>query len=166
MRSAIIENGVVVNVMVGEIPGSVECDPEVGKGWTYSGGVFAAPVVPEPEPEPITPRHIDAERDRRLAAGAVVNVSGYGDVAIQGRQIDIAIYTNLAVRASALIQAGDDTPMAFRDRDNVMHSLTPAQMAELMTRAGAAADAIYASAWALKDADPIPQDYADDENWP
>ena len=52
MRSAIIENGVVVNVIKGSIPGSIECPPEVGPGWTYDGSTFTPPPAPEPEPEP------------------------------------------------------------------------------------------------------------------
>ena len=52
MRSAIIENGVVVNVIKGSIPGSIECPPEVGIGWTYDGSTFTPPPAPEPEPAP------------------------------------------------------------------------------------------------------------------
>ena len=52
MRSAIIESGGVVNVIKGSIPGSVECPPEVGIGWTYDGSAFTAPPEPEPEPAP------------------------------------------------------------------------------------------------------------------
>jgi len=52
MRSAIIESGVVVNVIIGSIPGSVECPKEVGIGWSYDGSTFTAPPEPEPEPAP------------------------------------------------------------------------------------------------------------------
>lgn len=53
MRSAIIENGIVVNVIVGEAPGSVSCGDGVGIGWAYDGADFIAPASePEPEPEP------------------------------------------------------------------------------------------------------------------
>jgi len=45
MRSAIIENGVVANVIKGSIPGSIECPPEVGPGWTYAGNEFIKPPV-------------------------------------------------------------------------------------------------------------------------
>ncbi|MGZ9718806.1 DUF4376 domain-containing protein [Rhizobium miluonense] len=48
MKSAIIEDGVVTNVIVGTIDGSIECGDDVGTGWTYSGGVFVAPLAPTP----------------------------------------------------------------------------------------------------------------------
>lgn len=51
MRSAIIRDNIVVNVIVGSIPGSVECPPEVSIGWLYDGETFSAPP-PEPEPVP------------------------------------------------------------------------------------------------------------------
>jgi hypothetical protein len=51
-RYAIIENGLVVNVVVGQpelAPNQtlVEC-PDAGPNWTYADGVFTAPVVVEP----------------------------------------------------------------------------------------------------------------------
>jgi hypothetical protein len=51
-RYAIIENGLVVNVVVGQpelAPNQtlVEC-PDAGPNWTYANGVFTAPVVVEP----------------------------------------------------------------------------------------------------------------------
>ena len=55
MRSAIIKDGIVTNVIVGTIPGSIECPPEVGIGWTYDGSIFTPPPAPEPEPDPAPP---------------------------------------------------------------------------------------------------------------
>jgi hypothetical protein len=51
-RYAIIENGLVVNVVIGQpelAPNQilVEC-PNAGPNWTYADGVFTAPVVVEP----------------------------------------------------------------------------------------------------------------------
>ena len=56
MRYAIIENGLVTNVVVADANlasenGWVDC-PVAGPGWTYSNGVFTAPVVVEPTPTP------------------------------------------------------------------------------------------------------------------
>jgi hypothetical protein len=52
MRYAIIENGVVVNVVIADAEyaaqqGWITC-PDAGPGWTYANGVFTAPVVVEP----------------------------------------------------------------------------------------------------------------------
>lgn len=45
-------------------------------------------------------------------------------------------------------------------------TLTSAQVVDLIDAGVSHAQAIYASAWALKDADPIPQDYTADAHWP
>lgn len=51
MRYAIIENGVVINVVVAEPdvaqPDWVECE-QGGPGWTYAEGVFTPPVYVKP----------------------------------------------------------------------------------------------------------------------
>lgn len=57
MRYAIIENGVVVNVVVADAEfalqqGWIEC-PSGAPGWLYDGQTFtAAPPPPAPEPAP------------------------------------------------------------------------------------------------------------------
>ncbi|MHA7852188.1 DUF4376 domain-containing protein [Roseovarius sp.] len=140
--------------------GTVEVPLRPGQDYEWSGSEWVY------SPPPVTTDQVNAERDRRLAAGAVVTVTGYGDVAVQGRERDVSVYTNLALRAAQKLQAGDTSTFKFRDRDDVMHDLTPAQMAELMDKAGLAAQAIYAAAWALKDGAEIPQDYAEDKHWP
>lgn len=50
MRQAIVHDGVVVNIIVGEGGGvMLPEDSDVGIGHIYSGGIFTAP---EPPPEP------------------------------------------------------------------------------------------------------------------
>lgn len=57
MRYAIIENGVVVNVVIAEADyaaeqGWIEC-PTAGPGWKYDGSTFTEPdPIPAPEPAP------------------------------------------------------------------------------------------------------------------
>jgi hypothetical protein len=56
MRNAIVENGIVVNVTVGEKLDDawVDCSDDVGIGWVYDGVEFLAPVpVATPTPAPI-----------------------------------------------------------------------------------------------------------------
>jgi hypothetical protein len=55
-RYAIVENGLVTNVVVADAEiasanGWIDC-PVAGPGWTYSNGVFTAPVVVEPTAPP------------------------------------------------------------------------------------------------------------------
>jgi hypothetical protein len=65
-RYAIIENGLVVNVVVGQpelAPNQilVEC-PNAGPKWTYADGVFTAPVeVPTTTPAEPTKEELLAE---------------------------------------------------------------------------------------------------------
>lgn len=63
MRGAIVENGVVMNVILAETPadfGAVPCGDGVGIGWLYDGEQFTKPQVQEeeppnsPEPDPTT----------------------------------------------------------------------------------------------------------------
>jgi hypothetical protein len=58
MKYAIIENGLVINVVIAEahtahMNGWVEC-PNAGPGWGYDGTTFTEPVV-APAPEPAAP---------------------------------------------------------------------------------------------------------------
>jgi hypothetical protein len=55
-RYAIIENGLVTNVVVADAQiaaenGWIDC-PNAGPGWTYANNVFTAPVVVAPTPTP------------------------------------------------------------------------------------------------------------------
>lgn len=47
VRSALVENGVVTNIIVGKAKGFIECSPDVSVGWSYDGGEFtpATPVL-------------------------------------------------------------------------------------------------------------------------
>lgn len=51
MKSAIINNGIVENVIVGEIDGSVACGDDVCIGWTYDGNEFSPSLPPPLSPE-------------------------------------------------------------------------------------------------------------------
>tara|TARA_R110002020_G_scaffold95937_11_gene230139 strand:+ start:350 stop:757 length:408 start_codon:yes stop_codon:yes gene_type:complete len=110
---------------------------------------------------------VTAERDRRLNAGTVVTVTGYGDIAVQGRATDQINLIALGDTARDLQAAGVTAAVIpFRDGYDVIHQLTPSQMAEAVQKGKQAASAIYAAAWALKDAATVPADFADDQHWP
>ena len=133
MRSAIVADGIVMNVILGQIEGSVPCDEKVAIGWSWDGARFAAPLAPEPEAvDPVAAlaavhAEINAERDRRIDAGVTVSVTGYGDIPVQGREEDRINTLALKDTARDLIAAGITDPIVpFRDADNVLHLLTPA----------------------------------------
>ena len=43
MNSAKLENGKVVNIAVGLADGYIQCGDDIGIGWSYADGKFAAP---------------------------------------------------------------------------------------------------------------------------
>lgn len=142
-------------------------EPHVAEIWAALMERNDVAPYEAPAPTPGTSMQVDAERDRRLAAGVTVDVEGYGPVPVQGRQVDQTNLLALKDTARDLIAASITAPVIeFRDGANVMHSLTPAQMVDLANKGKAAAAEIYAAAWALKDNPPIPADYAADAYWP
>ena len=132
-------------------------------------------VLPPPDPaEVLAAQHaaINAERDRRLANGAVVTLPDYGDIPLQGRPHDQINLIALKDTARDLADAGVTTPVVpFRDAENNMHLLTPAQMIAVASAGKSAAGAIYATSFAMKDGTApfeagIPDDVTDDQWWP
>lgn len=139
--------------------GSVEVPRPPSAFHTWDGSSWVPPAA--------TPGQVNTERTRRLEAGTVIDISGYGPVAVQGRDQDQITILALETSARDLMAAGVVDPVVpFRDRDNVQHMLTPSQTVDLMRKAKSFAQLIYQSSWDLKDGDPIPQDYTDDKHWP
>ena len=75
-RFAIVENGVVVNVVLADAGPvdsvDVSAVPGVGPGWTYDGEEFTAPVVPDPPPvvvSSVTPQRMLREMTVTEKAG-------------------------------------------------------------------------------------------------
>lgn len=73
MKSAKIENGKVVNIVLGSLPDYIECDDSVAIGDLYSNGVFSKPPpAPTPVPEAVTMRQA---RIALLQAGKLATVN-------------------------------------------------------------------------------------------
>lgn len=133
----------------------------IGGTWGSIGDYVAPP------PPPILNADIDAERDRRVVAGVVITVAGYGDVALQGRDMDMRNLHGLATAAQLRLAVGAGAYVTtFRDRENVMHNLTQGQVLDLWSQGAAWVSLVFQSAWALKDGQSIPDDYTDDSYWP
>src|SRR5690606_4138640 len=110
---------------------------------------------------------INAERERRISAGATVTVTGIGEIPVQGRDVDIRNLQGLGLMALARVSSGDTTTLTtFRDADNVDHDLTPLQVLELVQNAAAVVEAIIQASWTIKAMDPLPADVTDDSLWP
>lgn len=63
MRSAMVVDGVVTNVIEGILPDHIECDDTVGIGWSYDGEVFTPPIIASPQ---ATIEDVKAEAHRRI----------------------------------------------------------------------------------------------------
>jgi hypothetical protein len=109
---------------------------------------------------------INAERERRISLGCVVNVGGVGAISIKGAAEDMRNLTNLGQIANMSIMAGSSAPIYFRDNDNVMHALTPTQMSQLWQKAVYYVSLIYQASWEIKEMNPIPTDIDNEQYWP
>ncbi|MBN9243927.1 MAG: DUF4376 domain-containing protein [Mesorhizobium sp.] len=110
---------------------------------------------------------VNVERERRIAAGATVTVTGAGAIPVQGRDADVRNLQGLGLMALARVSAGDVAAVTtFRDAENIDHALTPPQVLELVQQAAAAVEAIIQASWTIKAMDPLPDDVTDDALWP
>ena len=110
---------------------------------------------------------VTAEAQRRITLGATFAIDGTGDIPVRGGMTDQINLIALAETARDLIAANDTTTtLPYRDAANTIHQLTPTQMLQLVRAGKSRVSAIYAASWALKDGASVPEDYADDSNWP
>ena len=109
---------------------------------------------------------VNAMRDSLIAAGALIGLTGYGDIPVRGTPGDQFNLLGLGQTADQMIAAGVTSPIPFRDAENMMHALAPVQVAELVRKAKEFASAVYAASWAIKDGGDIPADFAADARWP
>jgi hypothetical protein len=113
-----------------------------------------------------TNQSVNAERDRRLLEGRGFTPTGH-DSSVKINSLDEPNLNGLATLAVVQSGAGNGSATVnWRDNDDVLHTLTFDQVIELYGLAAAYKQAIYAASWAIKDLDPIPEDYADDSRWP
>lgn len=122
-------------------------------------------------PPPVSDDQVNTERQRRIDLGAEFTLSDGMVIAITGRQQDQTVLLGSGVAAQSMILNGITDDLVYRDRDNQIRSLTPAQMVELYQRGLAWITAIMAVSWAMKDGTGaysagIPSDYTDDSHWP
>ena len=121
-------------------------------------------------PEPITPEQVDRERNRRVA---VLTFSG------KAYDFDASSQQNISAMgtfAKLFIAGGGDpakadwvqdgTPFVWIAKDNSLNPMTAGTMSQFADAALAHKSGLIFAARALKDTNPIPQDYADDKHWP
>jgi hypothetical protein len=108
---------------------------------------------------------VNQERDRRIAAGVDVMVPDYGTVALQGRPQDVSSLQGLAFGAQLRLSMNDMTRMAFRDRNDVTHLLTPSEILFIWKAGADYISQCYQTSWAIKAMDPFTTDPTDSTNW-
>lgn len=171
MRLAQVDNGVVTNVIEvdpANIPDWAADWPEAGgagPGWSYDGETFSPP----PEPEP-TPADVDAERDRRIDGGFE-----FAGVRYQTRPGDRENIAGASIAALGAIGAGaqpgdyrwhgGDSDFVWIAEDNSMTPMDAPTMFSFGQSAMAHKQSLIFAARALKDMDPIPADFDDDQYW-
>lgn len=129
-----------------------------GEKWT---------VEELPPPPPPSTSSVDEEHDRRALAGKTFTVAGYGDVALEGSLRTQTVLLALKDTARDLIEAGISDPiLMLTDRDNVDHYLTPSHVVELVNAGKQYMQELHAAKRALKEATPVPADFAEDGYWP
>ncbi|WP_207900511.1 hypothetical protein [Shinella sp. JR1-6] len=170
--------------------GFIRTDPEsFTAGEIADAGFVAAPDAPAYEPAtehlgwdgaawtvtalpPPTGDDVNAERDRRIEAGATFVVAGYGPVPLQGRLKDQINLQSRLIAAQGAKAAGITDPiLLLRDAADVNHMLTADQMIELVTKGVAWIEAVMQVSWNMKDGVApfeagIPPDYAENTYWP
>lgn len=109
---------------------------------------------------------VNAERERRWAAGTDVQVPGYGWVAMQGRPDDRALISGLAQAAETSIRLGVDQPFYFTDRVNMTHQLTPNQMIMTFLLGQQYLSDVHFAGVVLKALPDMVEDIAADALWP
>lgn len=174
MRYAILDGTLVVNVILAmpdhaaEI-GAVAIPDGFGTGDSLVDGEWVR--AEEPEPEPPTADMVNAERDRRIAAGFSFNGVQYDfDTRAKANISGAAQLAFMAIVAGAepgdLFWNGGATPFMWIAADNSMVSMD-AQTVVAFGRAAALHEQSHIfTARALKDMDPMPADFAADTHWP
>ncbi|KFC73187.1 hypothetical protein FG93_01931 [Bosea sp. LC85] len=109
---------------------------------------------------------VNAERDRRIARGAVVSVGGQ-TFTIDTR--DERDFRNIQGRVTAAqLALGQDPSVMFRFRDasDVTRELSATQIIEMGMQALTHVEAHYAASWSIKDMATPPVDVSADALWP
>jgi hypothetical protein len=147
--------------------GGVGHDPELTAFLTWIEN--SGPISIEKNRKPPTDRDVNIERERRLLAGKVFYVPGYGSgIRVKGDADTTRNLQALGFAAQLRLAQGDTTHITqYRDQDNILHDLVPGQVLALWSVASTYVSELYQSSWLLKDDSAgIPVDYQDDVYWP
>lgn len=116
----------------------------------------------------ITSPMVNEERDKRLALGTSINVEGHPTpVRIEGGDKDIRNLQGLALGAQMRMTMGNpDALTTYRDADNLEHTLTQGQIADLFVKAMTHVEEVYKASWRVKGNPKVPHDFRNPKHWP
>lgn len=156
--------------------------PDAPEGYEREDAtLIAPPPSPEhrwiddewqvPAPPAPSPDKIDAERDRRIAAGFTFQSKVYQSRPEDRENISGASLAALAAMGNGALPSdlrwhGGDSDFVWIAEDNSLTLMDAQTMFALGQTAMAHKQAHIFAARALKDAEPIPADYTDDAYWP
>lgn len=172
MDTALIKNNKIVQVWANTPIESLSLPPEVeGELAEFEPGVIVPGMVWDgtivfnpPAPVPTT-EDVNAERNRRQTIAIPVqinaNSSFYVDVDDKSRTFILAV-TEMA----NIITAGGGTDLIdFTGADNITRALTPDEIRSMSVQVFQELARIQAKSRQIKDMDPIPSDYTDNQYW-
>lgn len=148
--------------------GTVQVPLKPGVDYEWQDGAW---VYVEPEMPAVSTADADAERDRRVAAGFM-----FGGIRFQSRPDDRENIAGAATAALGAMMAGaqpgdlrwhgGDTDFVWIAEDNSTMAMDAPTVFAFGQAAMAHKQSMIFAARAIKDMDPIPADYADDQYWP
>ena len=119
---AVVENGVVINIVVWDgqsewqpVTGeAVSCPAQVGIGWLYDGSNFSQPPTPEQTPEELASANMaKAASEYERASVAIVALNeqiedaDYDGTTEEEVKAELAAWTDYRKQLRAYIKAGD-----------------------------------------------------------
>lgn len=142
MNEAIVKNGIVENIIVGHVAGSVPCPADCAIGWTYDGANFAAPI----------PALADAKSAKIAEIISARNAACEADVTAHSRQWQ-ADKRSQELLNSAITLAASGLPLPTSWRDVANSDMPISSISDLLAIAGAIAvqtQTAYATSWVKK----------------
>lgn len=174
MKYAVLDGALVVNVILATPEfaagiGAVAIPDEFGIGDSLVDGEWVK--AEEPEPDLPSGDMVNAERDRRIAAGFSFNGVHYDfDSRAKANISGAAQLAFMAIVAGAepgdLFWNGGATPFMWIAADNSMVSMDAQTVVAFGRTAALHEQSHIFAARALKDMEPVPADYAADVHWP
>ena len=176
MNYAIIENGVVTNIVVASeaLADNWVASETAAIGDLYSEGQFigSEPATPAP-----TSADVDAERDRRISAGfefegvwyqsRLPSTSHAGDWEVfSGKALEALVAIMAGAQPGDLRWSNPAEDFAWIAADNSRVPMDAQTVIELGKAASAHRTAHTFAGSDLKALQPIPADYSDDKWWP